>query len=538
LALVLCAAAAFSAAGDSASRLAAEAAKAQKAGDTFHAFLLYVRAAELDPSNLELRKRRDALAAVAALSAASNTEPPNTEPPNTEPPNTEEHKTVQEQLAEGELSPAEISDSPEALPPPRLKPSPVRTKFDLRGNARDIATKVAAAFGVTVEVDGAYQPPPDFLFRTGEMNMDEAFRAFEAAANSLLIPFNDHSVLLARDLPQRRTDSLPMMTLAIPIPERLAAQDAQEIVTAVQQTLEIRRIQADPLKRTVYVRDSVPKVLAARQLFQNLSRLRGQIEVDVQLISIDKSTTTNLGVNFPNSAAIVNLGNFLSNTPSLSGFTQFMTFGGGKTLFGIGVASAEAFALVTRSDSRTVLLSQIVTLDGQAGSLHVGDRYPIITNGYYGNTTGTGTGTGTVYTPPPTVNFVDLGLVLKVTPSMHEDGEMTLDVDAQFNVLGPTGANNIPAINQNKYTGKVRLASDEWAVIAGLTEDDRSTAVNGVAGLARIPLIGHLFRQDTYNKDHSQVWIVLRPHVIDLPPWEFPTQKLWVGTESKPLPVY
>jgi general secretion pathway protein D len=512
------------AAGDSASRLAAEAAKAQKAGDTFHALLLYVRAAELDPSNLELRKRRDALAGVAALSAASNTEPPNTE----------EHKSVQEQLAEGELSPAEISDLPEALPPPRLKPSPVRTKFDLRGNARDIATKVAAEFGVTVEVDGAYQPPPDFLFRTGEMDMDEAFRAFEAAANSLLIPFNDHSVLLWRDLPQRRTDGLPMMTLAIPIPERLAAQDAQEIVTAVQQTLEIRRIQADPLKRTVYVRDSVPKVLAARQLFQNLSRLRGQIEVDVQLISIDKSTTTNLGVNLPTSSEILNFGNFLHNVPSLGSFAQFATFGGGKTLFGIGVASAEAFALVTRSDSRTVLLSQIVTLDGQAGSLHVGDRYPIITNGYYGNTSGT----GTVYTPPPTVNFVDLGLVLKVTPAMHEDGEMTLDVDAQFNVLGPTAANNIPAINQNKYTGKVRLASDEWAVIAGLTQDDRSTAVNGVAGLARIPLIGHLFRQDTYSKNHSEVWIVLKPHVIDLPPWEFPTQELWVGTESKPLPVY
>jgi general secretion pathway protein D len=84
----------------------------------------------------------------------------------------------------------------------------------------------------------------------------------------------------------------------------------------------------------------------------------------------------------------------------------------------------------------------------------------------------------------------------------------------------------------------VRLASDQWAVIAGLTEDSRSLASTGVAGLARIPLVGHLFRQDTYSKDRTELMIVLKPRVVDLPPWEFATQTLWVGTEGKPLPVY
>jgi general secretion pathway protein D len=500
-----------------------QAEQAERAGDRFHAYLLYAQAAALEPSNAKFQERFRSLAAAAAYSAATNQK---TADPASE-------TNVEAQLAAG-LSPAEVSTLPQALPPPRLKPSSVKAKFDLRGKAQDIAERVAAAYGVKVEVEGDYQAPPDFLFRTGELGMVEAFRALEAAANSLIIPLDDHTVLLARDVPQRRADSEPVMSLAIPIPERIAAQDAQEIVTAVQQTLEIRRIQADPQKRMVYLRDVVGKAIAARQLFFDLCRLRGQVAVEVELISIDKNSSLNIGLNLPTSTQIVNFGNWLNNAnaPSVGSFTNFLTFGGGKTLFGIGVANAAAFATLQRSSSVTLLHAEIVALDGQAGSLHVGDHYPIVTSAYVGATSTTG------YVPAPTVNFVDLGLVLKVTPSMHESGEITLDVDAEFNVLGSATVNNIPSIGQQKYTGKVRLASDQWAVIAGLIEDDRSVNTTGLAGLARIPLLGHLFRQDTYTKDHTELMIILKPRVVELPPWEFPTRTLWVGTEGKPLPVY
>ena len=51
-------------------------------------------------------------------------------------------------------------------------------------------------------------------------------------------------------------------------------------------------------------------------------------------------------------------------------------------------------------------------MEGQPATLHVGEKYPIITSGYFGNTSGS----GTVYTPPPTITFEDLGLLIKVTP--------------------------------------------------------------------------------------------------------------------------
>ena len=47
------------------------------------------------------------------------------------------------------------------------------------------------------------------------------------------------------------------MAVAIPIPERMSVQDAQEMVTAVQQTLDIRRANVDPGRHMVFLRDQV-----------------------------------------------------------------------------------------------------------------------------------------------------------------------------------------------------------------------------------------------------------------------------------------
>ena len=84
----------------------------------------------------------------------------------------------------------------------------------------------------------------------------------------------------------------------------------------------------------------------------------------------------------------------------------------------------------------------------------------------------------------------------------------------------------------------MRLAAGQWAVIAGLTQTTDSHSVGGIAGLASIPLLGRLFRNDTIENDSTETLMVLKPRLIELPPWEFVTHQLWVGTEGRPIAVY
>ncbi len=66
------------------------------------------------------------------------------------------------------------------------------------------------------------------------------------------------------------------------------------------------------------------------------------------------------------------------------------------------------------------------------------------------------------------MQFQDLGLNLQITPAVHADGEITLTIEADYNVLGGASNNGIPIISQRKFTGTVRTRTDDWAIIAGL----------------------------------------------------------------------
>jgi general secretion pathway protein D len=348
--------------------------------------------------------------------------------------------------------------------------------------------------------------------------------------SSLIEPVDYNTALVARDTPQRRTELVPVVTMAIPIPERFAVQDAQELVQAVQQVLEIRRAQVDPARRMLLLRDSPSKVLLARRLLSDLSRLRAQVSIEVELLTVTKDYSRDLGFSLPTSSALLNLGNFLNNTISSGGFAQLATFGGGKTLFGLGVTEAQAFASMSQSLTESLLKAQVTAIDNQPVSLNVGSRYPIASAQFLGATAAT--------TPTPTVTYQDLGLVLKITPTVQSGGQVSLDVDAAFTTLGATSSNGIPAIAQRKFQGKVRLGQGEWAVLAGLAQTTDSTSTTGIAGLARLPLLGHLFRTDTVEHDSDQTLIVLKPHIVSLPPWDFPTTEMEFGSETKPISLY
>ncbi len=508
------------AASDFAASLYQQGEKAERAGDYVHAYLLYARAAALDPKNPEYAGKKASLRGIAMASAREKLGPDPSEKESTTP----------EEAAP--LDAADLIEAREALPPPRLHLSPEKKSFNLKGDARDIFEKVAEAYGLQLVFDPNYQSPPQFIFRLDNAGYEDALRALDLQANSFLVPVNEKLALVLRDTPQNRTEHAPAMAVAIPIPERMSVKDAQELVTAIQQTFDIRRAQTDPDRRLVFLRDQVAKVVEARDMFYQLSQIRPQVETDVELISVDKNSSLQWGISLPNQISIVNFQGQVSLPTAIKALARLT---GAATPLALGITSATAFATLSKSSSTTLLESQVASLDGQAAELHVGERYPIAQNQYIGSTTA---GAGTTYTPPVQVNFVDLGLSLKVTPWVNQNADITLDVDASFKELGAATVDGIPVIANTQYTGTVRLQPGEWAVLAGLVAKDETVTRVGIWGLERVPFLGKLFSQNTITKDSSEVLLVMKPRVTTLLPWDRVSKALWVGTESRPLTIY
>jgi general secretion pathway protein D len=519
--LILLGFAATLGAEDQASRIFKAAQRAQRSGDSLQAYQLYSQAAALRPRNVQYTLNRDMLRVWASHAAQISL-------------GGDAEEAARKVVVEG-LSPGEVIVGRLALPPARLQGSPERRSFDLRGTSRLVLEQVAAAYGIQLQFEDGYQgPTAAFTFRMNDLTMREAFHALETITNSFLVPVNPKVAMVYQDTAQKRNDSAPLITAEVPIPERITVQEAQEMVSAVQQVMQVRRIAVDPGRRLVFLRDQPSTILAARQILTNLSRNRAEVNIEIELLSVSNNSNSTYGLQLPNMAAVLNLGTFLHNAPGvISGFTRFATFGGGATFMGIGIANAAAFATMSRSVSNAMFNANITALDGQVASLKVGEKYPIITSAYIGPK-GPAENTGI----PPAVQFQDLGLILKMTPTVQSNGEISLDLDAEQNALNGAFNDGIPVITSRHFQGLTRLVDGESAIVAGLMQNSIIETLGGFPGISRIPLLGRLFSTTTKTEMVGQTLIVVTPHLVSLPPWESPSPVLWVGTETKPLSLY
>jgi general secretion pathway protein D len=506
---------------DQAGRLFRAAQRTQRAGDSLQAYQLYSLAAALDPGQARYSLNRDMLRVwadhAAQISLGDDAE-----------------DAARRITLEG-ISPSEVMAGRLALPPARLQGSAERHSFDLRGTARPMLEQVAAAYGIQLQFEDGYQGPvAAFTLRMNDLSMQEAFHALETITNSFLVPVTPKVAMVYQDTTQKRNDNSPLVTAEIPIPERITVQEAQEMVSAVQQVMQVRRIAVDPGRRMVFLRDQPGTILAARQILTNLSRNRAMVDIEVELLAVSVTSNLMIGTQLPNTALVTSLGTFLNNnSTAASGSAALATFGGGATYTGISIANAAVFATVSTSSADSIFRAHMTALDGQAASLKVGERYPIITSAYIGPS-GAGANTGI----PPAVQFQDVGLVLKITPTVQSNGEVTLDVDAQQNALSGSANNGIPIITSNHFQGMTRLVDGEEAIVAGLMQTSISDTRSGFPGLSNIPILGSLFTSNTKTRQVGQTLIVLKPRLLSLPPWETPSPVLWVGTETKPLSLY
>jgi type II secretory pathway component GspD/PulD (secretin) len=388
---------------------------------------------------------------------------------------------------------------------------------------------VAKAYGLEAIFDADYQPGPAFRFQLAGADYREALHALEAATASFATPLTERLFLVAKDSAQKRVELELTATVAIPLPETVAPQEAQEMARAVQQALQIVRVMVDTTRRIVLLRDRVSRIGPAQELFRQLLRPRAEVAIEVEFLEIGELSSTSFGLSLQTLFPLAYFGEALNSKPSIpSGFARFLTFGGGKSLFGFGVTDASVFARMSRSHGRSLLKTVVRSTNGQEASLHVGDKFPIVTSTFLVQ------GGEDFPSFPPAFNFEDLGLVLKVKPAVHGAEEVSLEIEAEFKVLTGEAVNAIPVVANRKLQSQMRLRNREWAAVAGLMSASEARSITGPAGLSQLPVVGSLLRESNRTSDSKTVLLLLRPTVLSLPPGEDATQAVFLGAELRP----
>lgn len=362
--------------GVDAAQLYKEGRQAELAGQFEKAYLLYSQAAVLDPANQMYWLRSQAVrtrAALAAIPAAGSLPAQFAEPPATA---SSEPLPKLEEPTDKELAEARKPQSPV-----ELKASPGSKDFDLSGDGRSLFEKVGQAFGLDCVFDSDYQAGRQVRFRMGPADYREALHALELATNSFIVPLTGKLFLVANDTPQKRRDVEPWMSVAVEIPQSTSVQEITQLATAVQQTLALEKVSFDSRTNMVLLRGPVSKVVPAEALFQDLMRHRAEVVLDLDIYEVDRNDMLTYGAYLPYLfpfTAFNSVGNTVMTLADLA------RWGPGGTLFAVSIADAQLLANFSNANSHSLTHVELRSVDGQAVSFHAGDRYPVLTAGYFG----------------------------------------------------------------------------------------------------------------------------------------------------------
>ncbi len=246
---------------------------------------------------------------------------------------------------------------------------------------------------------------------------------------------------------------------------------------------------------------------------------RDQIMLKVTVAEVERDIIKQLGINLSGSlgygSAVVNFNNtnpFSAYGQSLSGSSIAASF---KSVTGTLQAMEQAGVL------RTLAEPNLTAVSGETATFMAGGEFPIL-NGYSCSAVATGT---SVTTCQPSISFKKYGVGLNFTPVVLSEGRISLKVGTEVSDLSSSnelsvpipGSNNsvtVPSIRTRRADTTVEIPSGGALVMAGMIQDQTNHQINGLPGLAELPVLGPLFKSNDFINQQTELMILVTPYVV------------------------
>ncbi|MDG6774899.1 pilus assembly protein N-terminal domain-containing protein [Thiomicrorhabdus sp. ZW0627] len=119
-----------------------------------------------------------------------------------------------------------------------------------------------------------------------------------------------------------------------------------------------------------------------------------------------------------------------------------------------------------------------------------------------------------------TVTYKEFGVRLRFSPVITESGDIQMTVAPEVSNIdesagAQTGSIVVPGFRSRRANTTITLAPGQSFVIGGLIQDNLRSTVSKIPLLGDIPIIGALFRSTSYEKDQSELAILVTPTFVE-----------------------
>ena len=299
---------------------------------------------------------------------------------------------------------------------------------------------------------------------------------------------------------------------------------AHDAATLDRAVLMARQFAPDPIN-AVSVMQAQQVMLEVR--FVEASRQAGRA-LGVQWNSFGQNTLTNIGAGLPSSQLPVTQpgGKFQQNR-GCSGegganvgcsqlpISSIVAAGvlGASTPYGFllgelnrgGLSIDVALnALEQKGLVRSLAEPNLVALSGDTASFLAGGKYPIPVPGSLGTVT---------------IDYERYGVGLSFTPTVLRDGLINLKIMPQVSELDTShpvliNGTSVPPLILREASTTIELRDGQSFVIGGLLQNVSTTAQDQMPWLGDVPVLGALFRSAAYQKNETDLAIIVTPHLV------------------------
>ncbi len=286
------------------------------------------------------------------------------------------------------------------------------------------------------------------------------------------------------------------------------------------------QIQADPSTNSLIITAPEPQYRQMRAVIDRLDGRRAQVMIEALIVEVSAKKAANFGVQWQsalgNNAVIgtnssLASANILALTQALA--TRDVANVRPSTGLNLGIAGKiggqyilGAIANFFNSDGDANVLStpNLLTLDNEEAKIVIGQNVPFVT-GQYASTSGS-----VGINPFTTVERKDVGLTLRVRPTINENGTVKMTIFQETSTVDQNTVNNPngPTTNKRSIESSVLVEDGGLVMLGGLLSDDYNNTIEKVPVAGDIPVLGNLFKNEVRSRTKSNLMMFLRPAVM------------------------
>ncbi len=517
--------------------------QAAEQGDWDLAVARYTRALEKDANNIgykialenariqasrfhydEARKHlaaKDLEKAADELEIASNYDPSNRSA-------SDDLLLVREQILERERERSErdrydqmkAEASAARVPVPVLSPRspvPITLKFQ-DASLQKIFDSLARIVGVNILFDEGFRDKKYSVNLTG-VTFEEALEQLTFVNRLFYKVLDQNTIIVVPESRQKRVayNELVLRTFY------LQNAEVNDTVNLIKTLAKITTAAGNESLRAITVMGTVDQVAMAERIIELNDKARGEVLVEVQILEVKKNKLRQWGLDLSNYSVGMTLAPTGAEGELANGFTNIRAHVLSSLNRADWVVSlpSTVFARFLQTDSTVRILSapRLRAAEGKPAELMVGTEVPVPVTTFAAATSGIST-----FAPATSFQYRNVGVNLSVTPEVSASGDITLEVAAEFSLLGEdravSGGENplvVPTFLTRNVKNVIRLRDGETGLIGGLLEGSEASSVSGALGVASIPIIGKLFGDNQKRAEETEVIISLTPRIVRAP---------------------